>query len=273
LDKDANAVRRIAGVAGSSTFDAPLAVDGFRPLVVSSVAGYAAGTAEDGTVSLVRLKTLERFTLDIAGTSPDSAVASSSGSALLLYWKDGNRMQVLSGLPDAPAVSYEAALPGEPAVLAVSDAGSQALAVVHADDGDTLYTASAESITAVQKSDRITAADFASRGTDAFFTDASALYRVRDGNIERIADADSAIALSAGKKAVLLARNKAITIVNLSDLTATDISCGCPVSTVRPLSSTVFRVSDAMDAPLWILDVGASDPAFYFIPQAGGSNE
>lgn len=273
LDNEANAVRRIAGVAGSSTMDAPLALQGFRALAVASIAGYAVGAAEDGTVSFVRLRTLDHFTVDGVGGSPDSAVTSASGSALLLFWKDGNRIQVLNGLPDAPSVSFEGTLPGAPAISAVNDTGSQALIVIHAGDGDTLYTAASGNLTALQKTDRITAADFARRGSDAFFTDASALYRVHAGNIDRIADAASVLALAADSGTVLLARQKSITAVSLTDFSATDVPCGCPVSTVRALTATVFRVSDAMNAPLWILDVSGSDPAFYFIPQAGGGNE
>jgi hypothetical protein len=273
LDKESHVVRRIAGIAGSSSLDAPIAFEGVQPLLVSSTGGYAIATGEDGAVSLVLLKTLERVALEGVGSAPDGAVASTSGSAAILYWNKGSRVQIVKGLPNAPAVAFEAQLPGEISVSAVSDGGSEAAFVVKGEDGDTLYTANSDGVAALQKAERILAADYGRRTPDLFFADAAAVYRVRDGNVERLADAESTVGLAAAGNSLLIARAAGVAIVNLSDLSTTEATCGCSVATVRALGNNVFRVTEAMDAPLWILDLNSNEPAFYFIPQAGGSDE
>lgn len=272
-DKDAGGVRRIAGIPGASSFGDPVALDGLRPLAVSSAARYAVAIADDGNFSIVRLATMERVAVDGAGTSPDSALLSSSGAALVLLWKDGNRMQVIKGLPDRPAVSFETQLPGTPSLIAVDDAGSHAAFTIREGDVDTVYTADQNGASAVQKADQISAVAFVRGSSDALFADSAALYRVRDGNIERLSDFSGVVGLLATEKRALVATSDAVAFLDLTDLTSAAVKCSCTVSTLGALSANVFRVNDAMDSPLWILDTNGNDARFFFVPQARGSDE
>lgn len=273
LDKDAGGVRRIAGIPGASSFEAPLTFDGLRPIAVSSTARYVVALAEDGSVTLVRLATMERIPLDGAGRSPDVALTSPSGSALLLLWKDLNRAQIIKGFPDNPVVSFAVDLPGSASLASVDDAGSQALFSIRQDDADVLYRAKDGETAALQAADHIAAAEFAVGSADPLFADASAVYRFRDGSIERLADATDSVALFASGGTLFIAKPDRVVLLNISDLSSREIQCSCTVTTLRAMGKNVYRVTDATDAPLWVLDMGGTEPAFFFVPQAGGSHE
>src|SRR5262249_36640827 len=86
--------------------------------------------------------------LDDANSAADLITFGPSGSSAVLYDNAPGRIQVITGLPDAPSIARELNLPGGAAssltALAVSDNGSALLAGFSSDSGSSISLLQAE---------------------------------------------------------------------------------------------------------------------------------
>jgi len=273
FDRSAQALRRIQGIPGAALVGAPVEF-GFA---VS--AAYVAPLLDcvfvldgDGQAHLFRLTAdapLERA-VDSLG-APRRVVFSPSGSAAALY--SPGSVQVIKGLPDAPAVSATISLHRNlrarrplPDTLAISDDGAYLL---YGTGGPI------ELIGVAGNSRQIMAgalAAFAPGGHDAAVISSGKLILFQDiagAATERSFDGietPSAAAFSPdGQKLfVASATGRAVTTIQVATGDRSALACDCAPSALTPMGS-VFRLNELGSEPLWLLDT-ASERGLVFVP-------
>ena len=139
-DAVAQRINPVQGIPGAALIVAPYSLPQDSAVVaISSERDYALLAGAENAPTVLDLRS--RATISIPGTltATSRIVVSPGGAAAALYHASVDLIEIVTGLPAAPTVVrtiHLAALPGRPAVLAVSDDG-QSLAVV-LEDGQTL---------------------------------------------------------------------------------------------------------------------------------------
>jgi hypothetical protein len=213
---------------------------------------------------------------------PDLMTFSASGSAAVLYQKSPARLQILTGLPDSPAVQeVNAGLVANPPVsLAVSDDGELVLMAPEATDSDPVWL-----LTAQGASLRMLLPG--STGAVSFYGGAQdALAATRSGDIYLVRNAGSspdvrliragddqtsepiAIQFSAdGKQAYTANARGFLSTVDLLTGSASSISCQCQPVGLQPLQSgTLFRLTDVTNLPVMLFEPSKTEPRIWFVP-------
>ena len=274
FDPPAHALRRIQGIPGAALVGAPVDF-GFAvsaAYVAPRLDSVFVLAASDGRAHLFRLTAdapLERA-VDSMG-APLRVVFSPSGSAAALY--SPGSVQVIKGLPDAPAVSATISLHRNlrarrplPDTLAISDDGAYLL---YGTGGPI------ELIGVAGNSRQIMAgalAAFAPGGHDAAVISSGKLILFQDiagAATERSFDAietPSALAFSPdGQKLfVASATGRAVTTIQVATGDRSALACDCAPSALIPMGS-VFRLNELGSEPLWLLDT-ASERGLVFVP-------
>jgi len=274
FDPPAHALRRIQGIPGAALVGAPVDF-GFAvsaAYVAPRLDSVFVMAASDGRAHLFRLTAdapLERA-VDSMG-APLRVVFSPSGSAAALY--SPGSVQVIKGLPDAPAVSATISLHRNlrarrplPDTLAISDDGAYLL---YGTGGPI------ELIGVAGNSRQIMAgglAAFAPGGHDAAVISSGKLILFQDiagAATERSFDAietPSALAFSPdGQKLfVASATGRAVTTIQVATGDRSALACDCAPSALIPMGS-VFRLNELGSEPLWLLDT-ASERGLVFVP-------
>jgi hypothetical protein len=280
FDKAAHALRPVLGLPGASSLGSPM---NWRYRVdqafIAPKLDSAVGVTSEGAFRLFRMRDGIVTEMAVGGlasaSSPYSVAFSPSGSSVALY--AGNRVQLISGLPDAPAVggSVDLTAAGVPFALAVSDDARGVLVSVnnsirffesYADMGKLIDTAPGAVVA------------FAAGGHDAAVADSGAgvvLFRdvARAGVSQVIVPPDenkaafSAVAFSADGQALFLASAaaQAVTQLDLAAGSRTRIPCSCSPTVLARMGS-VFRVTELTADPLWLLDAPESAPRVVFVP-------
>ena len=292
VDSGARGIRSVSGLAGAATLGA--AVDTGSDIVSASVSPNSdyvlaiVGSAREAAVwtpagSGVRL---------IPGVTPGASrmVLSPEGTAAALYFSNGNRIQIVSGLPGAPAMTQE--IPLTPlrsplAGFAVSDDG-QLVLCAEAADGVAVPAAvvlsSAGDLNRIPLAGAATALAFAPKSHDAVLVTGSEALLVRDveTSSERIAlrgdDIPGATAAAfspdhrkktAGRIFFANADTGKVTIYDLKaeDSPSVTLDCQCqPAGLFRMGSSPVYRLTEYSGNPLQILDAALTTPRIVVIP-------
>jgi len=274
FDPPAHALRRIQGIPGAALVGAPVDF-GFAvsaAYVAPRLDSVFVLAASDGRAHLFRLTAdapLERA-VDSMG-APLRVVFSPSGSAAALY--SPGSVQVIKGLPDAPAVSATISLHRNlrarrplPDTLAISDDGAYLL---YGTGGPI------ELIGVAGNSRQIMAgglAAFAPGGHDAAVISSGKLILFQDiagAATERSFDGietPSAAAFSPdGQKLfVASATGRAVTTIQVATGDRSALACDCAPSALTPMGS-VFRLNELGSEPLWLLDT-ASERGLVFVP-------
>ncbi len=279
FDSSAPALRPIMGVPGASLFGAPLDF-GFA---ISSA--YAAPRqdaafvmAADGSLHVFGLDrgvATERSVGNLI-SSPQSVVFSPSGTSAALY--AGGSIQVVTGLPNSPAVSGGMDLPSGtvPDSLALSDDGSVML--VSANKAVRLYGSFADMGKVMDTAGPAILA-FASGGHDAAIADpaGAGVVLFHDltgaGNSQVLAATDdtistsSALAFSADGTSLLLASSAArsVTAFDLAAGVRNAIACTCSPKTLVRMGN-LFRLNELGRDPVWLLDPRSSESSIVFVP-------
>jgi hypothetical protein len=280
FDKAAHALRPVLGLPGASLLSSPIKwryrVD--RAFIAPKL-DSAVGVTSEGAFRLFRIHDglVTEMAIDglASAGSLYSVTFSPSGSSVALY--SGNRVQLISGLADAPVLggSIDLSAVGVPSALAVSDDARTLLVSVnnsirffesYADMGKLIDTAPGALVA------------FAAGGHDAAVADAGAgVVLSRDlagaGASQVIAPPDenqgafSALAFSSDGKSLFLASSatQTVTQLDLSGGSRTRIPCSCS-PTVLARMGNVFRLTELASDPLWLLDAPESAPRIVFVP-------
>ncbi len=288
FDRAAGGVRPIPGVPGAARLGdlvdlgAALSLAEFAPGGDYGLA-VAAGS---GDVLLLKLEggPLQASPLP-APRGPDRIALSPRGGAAALYYHDLQTLRLLTGLPDAPALSDPlpaGALPGPPAALAVSDdAGVVLLAATDGEGGWIFTLRPGEEPRPLLRLGGAAAIRFLPHRRDALVADAARdeilllrdvtgaaesllLAGARDGVSRPVAVAPSAdgrraFAASAGAGNVLIIDMESGAIQRL-DLESSP-------SSLTPLKGGwTFLLTEASASPPFLLDAAGADPRIVWVP-------
>jgi hypothetical protein len=297
FDRQSQALRPILGIPGASTMGDPINI-GFAvaDAYVAPRQDAAVVVSTDGSLHIFRLDAgvaTEHQVAGLAGT-PQRVAFSPSGTAAALY--AAGQLQVILGLPGAPALAATFPItlagaaassggPGQPhprgtpaASLAISDDGAYLLTV---SSGEVRLTATGvgSSVTLASAGSNAMVA-FAPGGHDAAEVDPGSaglvLWPGLGGNsIPRtLAPPDKSFASPVGL--AFSADAKTLFIANASDQSVAqfDVTSGDRIATfaahVKPAElvamGQTFRVNEPGTGPLWLLDTGTNGPRMVFVP-------
>lgn len=284
FDAPARALRPVVGIPGAAYIGT--ALDAGWPIANAWIAprqDVAAALAQDGSLHFFRLdagRVSELPAGDVAGT-PESVAFSPSGTAAALVF--GGQAQLVTGLPDAPrraalldlAQARRSGEPGRRSVparetlsMAVSDDGT--LLLVGGGSQVRIFDAGGGSRTILESAGGALVA-FAPGGHDgaAAASDGGVvMFRDLAGAAERqaLGTVPSPSGLAFASDAVLVASPSGVVRLDLSGGARNEIACRCAPSGLVPMGA-VFRLNEAGQGPLWLLD-GART---VFVPAAGPS--
>lgn len=287
FDPGQKALRPILGIPGAATLGQPLEVGvEFDKAAVSPLQDYVLLTT--GKTRNVELLTLSRLPLAptaIPGAepAPDLIALSPGGGAAALYYKVRNLIQVVTGLRTSPGVSAELYLSAgsQPAVLAVSEDG---LAVLAAVEGTVFWVSASGEVPLIKSLPKVTAIAFAA-GHSALVADGvkNQVYRVQAAtgaaNVEVVAgpkegiNSPVAVALSRDNRHAFVANAKFSSVLKVDLIEKTTVErvwCGCtPAVLDRLAGDDVFRITEASERPMWVLDASARRSRVVFVPVDG----
>jgi hypothetical protein len=293
FDQGSQVLRQVRGIPGAALLSD--AIDTGMSLTAATVAprgDTAIGIAADGSVHLLRLNGgagTERALANLMA-SPAGVVFSPSGTAAALY-RPGS-VQVLKGLPDAPAVGITVALPSTAMMRSVATtdrltspgARSAQETIAISDDAAYLLLGRAEEVDLVTVAGGVGKlmdapagalvafaagghdAAIASGGTVRVYQDVAGAATRRDfpgagGSVGLAFTADGGRVLVAGLRSVaLLDRVSGDSKSVALDFRPTSLSA----------MSGLFRLNDAGAWPMWLLDGTAAEPKLYFVPARTG---
>ena len=280
FDGASHGVRPILGIPGAALLGQPLDL-GFETAVasVSPRLDSLIAVSADGQTHLFRIDSgaaAERFCDGLIG-APERIFFSPSGSAAALY--KAGALQIVTGLPDAPAVArtLDAGSPAAVAALALSDDGS---AVLASGDGSLrLAGGSGQFNVLAGFGDAVMA--FAPGTHDAAAVDRGSnqitLFRDVAGNSESFVlagpqegvEAPVGVAFSVDGARVFVAGAgaRAVLAFNLADGGRQSVDCGCKPTGIFRLGS-VYRLTEIGAEPLWLLDAQGGEARTVFVPVA-----
>ncbi|HUB31889.1 MAG TPA: WD40 repeat domain-containing protein [Bryobacteraceae bacterium] len=275
-DANAPAIRPIRGIPGAAFLDSAIDL-GFAVGSASvSPSGDAAlaVSADDGTVRLIRFRgRLPMTVLAGAMTSPDRIVFSPAGSVALLYSASAARLQVLAGLPSAPAVRdlpFDGAAP-----IAVADDG---VAMLMSGSGSAEIRLTDGSAAPPTLAAPVMAANFR-RGTHDLVaaTEAGDIYVYTDaaGQWSEIRPGDAAsqnpvgVQLSAdGAMAYVATAGGTILTIQAATGETNAVVCNCAPSGLGALNAgSVYQLTGPADPLLWLFDASQATPRLLFVPR------
>jgi len=273
---DGPRVRPVYGIPAAAAVGAPIPVDqDFSQIAASQARNYVLVSAAD--TGIVSVYTLEHglAPLDGAGNAPDSVVLSPRGSSAALWYASIHQIQVVTGLPDAPAIRrLDVSLVGPaPSELAVSD------------DGTWLATAGPRSVYAFGPSGEANRLPVESAAAIAFFPGAHDLALASSAGVQMLtgiggfvvvsnllASADSSlqpvalVVTSDGKTLLLADHSGLVTAIDVGSGTATASDCACQPVGLFGMAPSAFRLT-GLDAGSFKLFDAASGQIL-FVPLA-----
>lgn len=286
FDHTTKSVRPILGIPGAATLGQPLesGLD-LRKIAISPMQDYVLATeGEHNQVVVLATNRTPMVAVAVQGADhgPDQLSISTGGTAAALYYKGGNHVLVVSGLPAAPKISARLYLSAGqvPSALAISDDGETLLAGV----SDSVYWVSPNGEVPILKGlHKIVSIALASNHT-ALVADgvANQIHRVQNvttavetdvvaGAKEGIA-APVAMAMSQDGKRAFVANGKSGTIATVDLQSKTEVSqlsCQCtPTGLDRLAGTDVFRLTEPSSGPMWVLEAATHQSRIVFVPPA-----
>jgi len=273
---DGTRIRPVYGIPAAAAVGAPIPTDqDFSQIVASPTRNYVlVSAANSGTVSIY---TTEHglVALDGAGSAPDSVVLSPRGSSAALWFSSTHQVQVITGLPSAPAIrQLDASLLGSaPAALAVSDDGawvagrwrSGTYALGPNGEVNRLPVESATALAFLQGSHNLAAAGAAGLQTVTgigSFAVVSNLLTSADSSLQPVAVA----ATSDNKTLVLADQSGSVTAIDIASGTATASDCGCQPAGLFGMGPSAFRLTGLDGGAFKLFDTSRGE--ILFVPLA-----
>jgi hypothetical protein len=284
FDFAAGALRPITGIPGASVLGGPLDAG----LTISQAAfsprhDYALVLGPDRAGAwLVRLAgSVSLQKLSDAPEQVDALAVSPSGTAAALYSASEQVIQIVTGLPDSPAVRGVVACPrveGTVGPMAVSDDGE--LVAVSAAGLNVVGPGTGPRQLPVPGQAFVMAFLPASHDFAVASREAGILIIRSNAEYENIGDypdigAPSGMSFPSSGR-LLLSGSSAVAVIGLEARRIDLLPCNCAVGGLSPLSGSVFALNQASGESLKILDAGGGGARILFVPpdttaDAGGS--
>jgi hypothetical protein len=273
---DGTGIRPVYGIPAAATVGAPIRADqDFSQIAASPAGNYVLVSAADG--GRVSIYTPDHGLIPLAGASgaPDVVVLSPRGSSAALWFSSVNQAQVVTGLPNAPAIrQVDASFLGLPMSPAPS-------ALAMSDDGAWLSGAWSQGVYAFGPNGEVDRLPLENIAALAFFqgthdlaaAGASGLYSVTgiggfavvtslltsdDSSLQPVA-----IAAASGNQTLLLAdRSGLVTAVDIGSGIATSSGCGCQVEGLFGMGPSSFRLTGLQDGAIKLFDTTLGEILF-----------
>jgi len=291
FDSAKGELRPILGIPGAAVLGQPLALGvDLRRVAISPLEDYVlavAGEHNQAMVFAMGHAALTPVMVQGADRGADQIVISAGGKAAALYYKAGNRIEVVTGLPAAPKVGSELYLSAGQTLtaLAVGDDGHTVLAGAGA---KVFQVAAGGEVPVLAELGHVTAITIPAAGT-ALIADSghNQIHRVRGigagieadviaGPKDGIATPVAVAVSHDGSKAfVANAKSGSVSIIDLKAETAIrSIACACKLSGLDRLAGhDTFRLTEFSSRPMWMLDAGGTETRVLFVPAELESNE
>ena len=267
FDRTAGALRPVLGVPGAATLGEGMALAyGVNWIAVAPRFDSAVAAAQDGSLHFLRLTSGGISERTVAGISsvPREALFSPSGTAAALEWS--GEAQIVTGLPDAPALT------GAPTRLGARGTRAAALS----DDGAVLLVTDGNTVQIAGSGTEVAAgslAAFAPGSHDAAIANGTGLSLVRDvtGAAQSIVLAAEgvtnpvAVAFSADGANVFVAGAAGVTEWPTGSGFSVFVSCPCQPATLAAMGA-LFRLNEPGQGPLWLFDPTGQTPRTVFVP-------
>jgi hypothetical protein len=278
MNSDAT-LRPILGVPGGSRLGASaIAARTYATAAASSVAQVALVVDKTGALLLLHLSGGPPIALASGLPSSPSIAFSVAGTSAVAYAPGGNSFWSITGMPAAPLVQ-QVKLAAPLTEVAVHDSGAVMIAAKTA-TATTISTWTSLSgtiqIAAIKGFGGMT---FLPASSDALIADSIT------GDMLRVVSALSsgtpqvnavahglkqpyAIGASVDGHWALVAHAGGLSRLDVTGASpAVLIACACTATQISPLAGTgLFRITEATQAPAWMVDIAAQQPTAYFIP-------
>jgi len=273
---DGTHIRPVYGIPASAAVGATLATQDFLRVAASASRNYVLVCATDtGIVSVYQPET-GLTPVEGAGIAPDSIILSPGGSSAALWFSSINQVQIVTGLPEAPAIRQLDAsfLGSSPDTLALSDDGAWLAGTWSGETTTGVYAFGPNGeVNRLPIEARVTAVGFF-RGThDMAAASTAALLRVTGiGSFVQLsilaafADSSSPAAAVAvtqdNKVAITVDRNGFITTVQIESGAATTTDCGCSPEGLFAMGPSAFRLTGLQGGSLKLFDAALGEVLF-----------
>ena len=265
-------IRPVYGIPASAAVGAPISADkDFSQIAASATRNYVlVSAAQTGVVSVY---TPEHGLVPIEGAAaaPDIVVLSPRGSAAALWFSDGNQMQVVNGLPDAPTLRQVNAsfLGSSPSAVALSDDGAWLAGVwsqgtyAFGPTGE-INRLPVENISAIAFFHGTH--DMAAAGPSGLqtltgiegFAAVTSLLTSDDASLQPVA-----VAVVSGNQTLLLADSSgSLTTVGVASGTATTSDCGCRPEGLFGMGPAAFRLTGLSGGAFKLFDTTLGEILF-----------
>jgi hypothetical protein len=264
FDPSLGAIRPVAGIPGAAIVG-PASLSVRNAVIAPGQAFALVDTGENEPLSIWRP---DGTMQSLDGTSPVSQIVfSPTGNAAVLH--SSNLVQVVTGLPDSPVVSQIAAPEGS-RIFAVNQEGDVIAG------GDLVWLLRwNESPKQLAVSGPISALAF--QGSDLLVVGAGqilSLHNLADGTEYRTlatyADDRTPLAVQFSPdatRAFAATSDGEILVLSIEGQELARLACGCrPSGFQRLAGNSLFRVNEAGNGPIWLLDA-AAEPRLWFVPK------
>jgi hypothetical protein len=277
-DPGLHAIRPIHGNPGAALLGRPLHL-AFVPLAAAPAPrqNYALATFAGQSLRLVRCDGGVASGGDLPGAigNPDGVVFSPSGNAAILSDNSG-RVQVLSGLPDSPALrEMQPSGSAAPGAMAIADDATIAFTV----GGSVRVLGPDSSSVPLLFPAAVTVLAFQPETHDLLAVSPSGdVYLARNvdthPDIRQVRAGDSrtaaplAVQFSITGSAAFVVNTGGVATVDLNTGAVTTLACQCAPTGLVPLARPgIFRITDDVSArPLFLFDGSSSSSRFWFVP-------
>jgi hypothetical protein len=224
--------------------------------------------------------------MEIAKPAPDQVAFSPTGASAVFHHRASHSIQLITGLPSAPALVAEIDISGlseSLSALAVSDDGAAALLGVFEGESGSVYVVTPRTeASSVSVIGQAAAISFLVHTRDALIADRrnNEVLLLRDvtGMVQRVTLAGEndgilgpvAVQVSDDSKQILIAnsRSSTISVLQLDTGVIKHVPCATVPSGLYRLSTpSVFRLTDFSEEPLLLLEAGTEEPRPLFVPR------
>lgn len=273
---DGTRIRPVYGIPAAAAVGVPIPADqDFSQVAASPGRNYVLVSAADTGIVSIYTSDHALVPLDGAGGAPDLVVLSPRGSSAVLWFTSLNRVQIVTGLPDAPAIRQVDAsfLGSAPGALAISDDGawiagtwtSDAYALGPNGEVNRLPVESATALGFFQGNHNLAAAGAAGLQTVTGienFAVVSNLLTSADSSLQPVAVA----ATSDNKTLVLADQSGSVTAIDIASGTATASGCGCQPAGLFGMGPSAFRLTGLDGGAFKLFDAASGE--ILFVPLA-----
>lgn len=277
-DEASASARPILGIVGSASFGPAIAVTQKHALLTPDYQYVMGVTADESAVSIRNLSSVDERVLPGSRAGAKSIVLSPKGTAAAVFY--AGRVQLFAGLPADPVVTADFEVAGAASIGAVSDDGKAALIAQAEGNSTALYTFDVDGNSRrLSTAAQITGLAYFSGSHNAVFSTNSELYKLGEtGELNLISalEKPAGLAISSDSKRVLVVSSelKSISMFDMDTGTSITAGCSCSPRALYPLASAdVFRMTNGLDEPTWIVDASGTNLRVAFVPKAGDHNE